>query len=104
MTELKYSPEALQDLDEIWEYIDSDLCNPDAADNTISTILDKAEVLRDFPYSGTPLDVISRIHSDYRFVTANSFLVFYRVHEGVVYIDRILNERRDCLRILIGKK
>ena len=66
--------------------------------------MDKTEALRDFPYSGTPLDVISRIHSDYRFVTANSFLAFYRVHDGVVYIDRVLYERRDCLRVLFGTK
>ena len=104
MAELKYSPEALRDLDEIWKYIHSDLCNPDAADNTVNTILDKTEALRDFPYSGTPLDVISRIHSDYRFVTANSFLAFYRVYDGIVYVDRVLYERRDCLRVLFGTK
>lgn len=102
MADLKYSPSALQDLDDIWEYINSDLCNPDAADNTINTILDKTETLRKFPHSGTPLDAISRIHSDYRFITANNFLAFYRVHNDVVYIDRVLYERRDCLRILLG--
>lgn len=103
MADLKYSPEALKDLDEIWEYINSELSNPEAADNTINTILDKTETLREFPYSGAPLDVISRVHSDYRFVTANNFLAFYRVYEDVVYIDRVLYERRDCLRILLRK-
>ena len=104
MADLKYSPEALKDLDEIWEYINSDLSNPDAADHTVSAILNKVEMLREFPYSGTPLDVISRIHSDYRFVTANHFLAFYRIQEEAVYIDRILYERRDCLRILLSVK
>ena len=104
MANLKYSPEALKDLDEIWEYINSDLCNPDAADHTVNAILDKTESLREFPYSGAPLDTISRIHSDYRFVPANNFLAFYRVQDEVVYIDRILYERRDCLRILLGIK
>ena len=104
MADLKYSPEALKDLDEIWEYINSDLCNPDAADNTLNAILDKSESLREFPYSGTPLDTISRIHSDYRFVPINNFLAFYRVQDGNVYIDRILYARRDCLRILLGLK
>ena len=104
MTDLKYSHEALKDLDEIWEYINSDLCNPDAADHTVNAILDKTESLREFPYSGVPLDTISRIHSNYRFIPVNSFLAFYRVQDGVVYIDRILYSRRDCLRILFGLK
>ena len=104
MADLRYSPEALKDLDEIWEYIHSDLCNPDAADHTVNAILDKTESLRDFPYSGAPLDTISRIRSEYRFVQANNFLAFYRVEGGIVYIDRILYARRDCLRILLGLK
>ena len=104
MADLKYSPEALKDLDDIWEYIRSELSNPDAANNTVNVILDRAESLQEFPYSGAPLDVISRIHSDYRFVTAGNYLVFYRVREGTVYVDRVLYERRDCLRIRLGRK
>ena len=38
MADLKYSPEALKDLDDIWEYIRSELSNPDAADNTVNAI------------------------------------------------------------------
>ena len=34
MADLKYSPEALKDLDDIWEYIHSELSNPEAADHT----------------------------------------------------------------------
>ena len=42
MADLKYSPEALKDLDDIWEYIHSELSNPDAADHTVNAILDRA--------------------------------------------------------------
>lgn len=104
MADLKYSPEALKDLDGIWEYIRSELSNPDAADNTVNAILDRAEALREFPYSGALLDAISRIHSDYRFVTVGNYLVFYRVCEETVYVDRVLYARRDCLRILLDRK
>lgn len=51
MADLKYSPEALKDLDDIWEYIRSELSNPDAADNSVNAILDRAETLREFPLS-----------------------------------------------------
>lgn len=104
MADLKYSPEALKDLDDIWEYIHSELSNPEAADHTVNAILDRAETLREFPCSGAPLGAISRIHSDYRFVTAGNYLAFYRIREETVYIDRVLYARRDCLRILLDRK
>ena len=104
MADLKYSPDALKDLDEIWEYISQELCNPDAADHTVSAILDRTESLKEFPLSGAPMDLISRIQSDYRFVKANNFLAFYRYHDGTVYVDRVLYESRDCLRILLREQ
>lgn len=33
-----YSPKARNDLDEIWEYISFELCNPQAAENTVNKI------------------------------------------------------------------
>lgn len=102
MADLKYSPEALKDLDGIWEHIRAELSNPDAADNTVNAILDRAETLREFPYSGAPLDAMSRIHSDYRFVTAGNYLAFYRVREETVYstysfISFVLLPRGDAI-------
>lgn len=40
MNDICYSPEAENDLDEIWEYISSELCNPQAAAKTVNHILD----------------------------------------------------------------
>ncbi|WP_042331007.1 type II toxin-antitoxin system RelE/ParE family toxin [Desulfosporosinus orientis] len=36
MNKLLYSPEALNDLDEIWAYINNELLNPAAAQKTVS--------------------------------------------------------------------
>ena len=51
---IKYSPEALNDLDEIWIYISESLSNPVSANNTINGILDTIDVLKEFPKSGKP--------------------------------------------------
>lgn len=104
MNELRYSPEALKDLDEIWEYIEMELCNPEAVQGTVDAILDATERLRQFPQSGARINAASAIASDYRFVQAGHFLAFYRHQDSIVYIDRILYERRDCLRILLEPK
>ena len=37
---IHYSPEAQNDMDEIWEYIVFELCNPQAAENTVNKIMD----------------------------------------------------------------
>lgn len=104
MSELRYSPEALTDLDEIWDYIVSDLANPDAAQNTVDSILNAADRLRDYPESGALLASVADIVSDYRFVPVGNYLLFYRARPGEVFIDRILYGRRNYLRVLFGEK
>ena len=98
MNDIRYSPEAENDLDEIWEYISSELCNPQAAAKTVNHILDSVERLGDFPQSGAPLSSVTDVESDYRFLVCGNYLVFYRILGKAVYID--LYGRRDYLRIL----
>ena len=95
-----YSPEANRDLDEIWDYIVSELQNPSAAKNTVNRILDAVDQLVDFTEIGAPLSSIAEVESDYRVLVTGSYLTFYRVRGNEVYIDRVLYGRRDYLRIL----
>ena len=99
-----YAPEARNDLDEIWEYIAAELANPDAASNTVNTIMDAAEALEDLPERGAPLSSVVGTESCYRFVLAGNYMVFYRIHEAMVYVDRILYQRREYLRVLFDGK
>lgn len=100
MNNICYSPEAENDLDEIWEYIPSELCNPQAAAKTVNHIFDSVERLVDFPRSGAPLSSVTDVESDYRFLVCGNYLVFYRILGKAVYIDRVLYGRGDYLRIL----
>ncbi len=99
--ELHFSPAALDDLDEIYDYILTDLGNPGAAGRTVYAILDTLDALREFPLMGTPLSSVARVESDYRFLVSGSYMAFYRPGTGHVYIDRVLYGRRDYLRILM---
>ena len=100
---LNYAPEALKDLDDIWEYIHAELKNPIAAMNVVNRIIDVAERLADLPESGARLSSIVEIKSDYRFLVSGNYLVFYRVVPTDVFIDRVLYGRRDYLNILFGE-
>ncbi len=88
-------------MDEIWDYIVSELQNPSAAEHTVSRIMDAVDLLADFPEIGAPLSSIADVDSDYRFLVAGSYLTFYRVYGNDVYVDRVLYGRRDYLRILL---
>lgn len=95
-----YSQEAQSDLDEIWEYISVELCNPQAAENTVNKIMDMVDELKDFSEIGALLSSVTEVEGDYRFLISGNYMVFYRVIEKDVYIDRVLYGRRDYLRIL----
>ena len=97
---IHYSPKARDDLDEIWEYISFELCNPQAAEKTVNKIMDAVDELETFSESGALLSSVTDMESDYRFLTIGNYMVFYRVNGQDVYIDRILYGRRDYLRIL----
>lgn len=102
MNKLNYSPEALNDLDEIWIYISVELKNPNAAQNTIDSILDNIENLKEFPEIGILLSSVTDIESDYRFLICGNYLAFYHYRGNCINIDRILYGKRNYLRILFG--
>lgn len=95
-----YSPLAKRDLDEIYDYISSEIKNPSAASGTVDAILNAADSLEDFPYVGSLVEGLPPIYGEYRFITVRNYIVFYRLSEGQVFIDRILYGRRDYLRLL----
>ena len=100
MFDVRYSHEALNDLDDIWGYITFELMNPDAAINTVNGIMDAVDRLSEYPLSGTPLNVLLEIESEYRFVIFKNYLAFYHLEDNTVNIDRVLYEGRDFIKAL----
>ncbi|MGN0636588.1 MAG: type II toxin-antitoxin system RelE/ParE family toxin [Acutalibacteraceae bacterium] len=102
MTEIKFSPDAINDLQQIKAYITEDLCNEQAAIFTINKIMKRIRLLESFPESGAPLASILDLDVDYRFLVCGNYTAFYRVENDAVFIVRILYGRRDFMRILFG--
>ncbi len=102
MNKLLYSSEALNDLDEIWTYINNELQNPAAAKKIVSDILDTIEKVQDFAEIGPPLFMITEFESDYRFLVCGKYIAFYRVMDIEVHIDRVFYGRLNYMRILFG--
>ena len=98
---LVYSPEALNDLDQIW----SDVW--EASGDLITTdryIKDLRRAIRDklsFPKSGAPLLWNGEFTGIY-FVPFKAYLAFYRVNETTMEVGRILLAKSDYLKVLFG--
>ena len=103
MTPIKFSPEAVKDLQEIQSYIANELCSQQAADRTVFKILNRIRSLSSFPEMGTPLSAVLSFDTNYRYLVCGHYTAFYRVEQDAVYIVRILYGRRDFMRILFGE-
>ena len=99
---IHYSPESRRDLDDIWDYIVSELQNRSAAERVIDRIMDAVEPLKNFAEMGTPLSSIADVGTDYRFLVSGNYMVFYRVQGNDVYIDRVLYGRSNYMSILFN--
>ncbi len=84
-------PDALTDLNEIWEYIAAD--NPDAADRVLEDIQEAIHVLVPFPQLGHQRsDLSSR---PLRFHPVRNFLMAYAPDEQPLLVVAVLHGRRN---------
>lgn len=103
MNTIHIAPLAKDDLIQIKQYIEIELDNPSAAENTITKIIERIYSLRDHALLGTSLSKNVNIKSDYRYLVANNYLIFYRAYETNIYVDRVLYNRRDYISILFDE-
>ena len=98
-----YSPEALQDLYDIGDYITYELSSPLAAYNLLTEITKTVDLLKNNPLMGASINSIANIVSDYRFLVVKNYMVFYRYSNNNIYIDRVLYSKSHYLSVLINQ-
>lgn len=90
MPKIVRRPLALQDLDDIWDYIAQD--NPQAADYFIDTVEEKCRILAEFTKLGTACD---RLFPDLRVFVIGKYLLFYLPLDDGIEVVRVLHGSRD---------
>ena len=60
------------------------------------------ENLGNYPEIGISVERYVSFPTDYKFVLANNYSIFYRIEEDCVKVIRIIYSRRDFVRILFG--
>jgi len=99
MARIVRSPDALQDIEDIWSYIAGD--NRVAADRFVRTIEERIQRLVDYPLIGRPRD---EFHPGLRSVPLGSYLLFYRPIVDGIEVVRILHGARDLPQIFAKKR
>lgn len=99
--EIRYSPRAIRDLDEIYDYIANHLQNLTAAQKIIGGILDAVENLSSFPESGAKLIFSPGLDSGYCYVQHKKYLAFYHLSGTDVYVDRVLYGKQDYENLIV---
>ena len=99
---IRYSAQALDDLEAIWNYLAVDCDNARAAQRIVGDIMNRVDRLADMPESGQSLDSQCIIHSNYRFLAVGRYVAFYRYENNCISIDRVLDSRSDFLKKLFG--
>jgi toxin ParE1/3/4 len=90
-----WSPEALEDIDRLWDYY-AHAAGPVTADKILREVAKAVAVINDFPLAGRSRD---EIRADLRSLAAAPQTVFYRVKDNRAEIVRVLNGRQDIEEI-----
>jgi len=97
MAEIIWTEPALNDLNEIAEYIA--LSNLAAAKNLTQNVFDKITRLENHPESGkVPVELKN---FSYREIVVNPCRIFYKVDNNQVYILHVMRQERDLRRFLL---
>ncbi|WP_428769752.1 type II toxin-antitoxin system RelE/ParE family toxin [Treponema sp. HNW] len=100
MYKVQLTPQAVEDLQDIKSYISDELKNPIAAQNTVNKIIETYENLAHFSDKGMPVQKYVSFPTEYRFILADNYSVFYRIENNSIRVIRILYSRSDFIRIL----
>ena len=101
--QISYAPKAREDLLKIKSFIEEETGDIELAKKTISDIVTTNDSLRAFPEMGQRLLINMGSKIEYRYLLCHNYLSFYRYLDRTSYIDRILNSRRDYLKILLNE-
>ena len=96
MTAYILAPEALQDLQDIWDYIAAE--NLDAADRVIDTLFAAFEQLAALPGLGHRREDLT--NRPLRFWTVEAYLVIYRAEQTPIEIVAVTRGGWDIPRLL----
>lgn len=96
---LRYTPQALKDLDLVWDEVYKASKSFDITDKYINDLVHAISNKKQFPKSGTPLQY-NGLFTGFYFITFKKYMAFYRIKDNYIEVIRVLYGKRDYLQIL----
>ena len=100
--DIRYSQEALEDLDNVWDDVFNASLDIDTADKYVTGILQSIKEKEKIPKTGIPLRFAGEFTGIY-FVVYKKHNVFYRIADSQIEVARILYGASDYMKELFGK-
>jgi len=101
MKQIKYSPEARQDLRNVKKYIKEEW-NEEIAQKVMVYLMSQIRLLERHPELGVNISDRFSVVSDYKYLVLKKNYVFYRLEDKYVRVIRILSDMQDFMQILFG--
>ncbi len=98
---IRYAPEALRDMDSVWDGVWEASGSYDLADQYVNEFADAIAGKKEFPFSGIPLYYRS-LFTGYYSVNFKAYKAFYRVREDSIEVARIVMMKQDYMKKLFG--
>ena len=103
MYSLRYTPQAVYDMDSVWDEVYEASQSPDIADKYIKDFAEVIAGKKHFPKSGTPLRY-KGLFTGFYYVTFKKYMAFYRIEDNFVEVIRIIYGKRDYMQVLFPDK
>lgn len=101
MKNVELTPESLNDLEGIKEYLDREY-GLTKEKEILKAIMSDIKRLRKYPDTDIKLFERFGIETDYKCIYSNKNYIFYRLEGETVKIIRVLSVKRDFLYVLLG--
>ena len=98
---IHYTPEALRDMDAVWDGVWEASGSYDLADQYVHEFADAIAGKKEFPFSGIPL-YYRGLFTGYYSVNFKAYKAFYRVREDYIEVARIVMMKQDYMKKLFG--
>jgi len=101
---IRYTQDAVNDLDSIFDYISDD--KRLAAAKLLRQIEEAIMTLADNPRMGSvvPSDDLSLVEPGYRRIVVKPYLIFYRIGKEELFISRVLHSKQDWMNLLFENR
>lgn len=97
---IEYAPEAIRDLDRVWDEVFEASKSAEISTGYVNDLLDEVAKRREFPESAPRL-YYNEMFTGYYFVVFKAYIAFYFIENDRVRVTRVLFGRSDYLRQLI---